>query len=564
MSFNNFNYMDGVPVKISEKYKPPPKVTIPQAVVNRLSNITEDQYESPEFTYNFQLEKQVIKKLAEWRKVREVERENRRERIRIYELQKCRDNEAKQKQLLTAVSYPSAEDLSSGSDNEDKEEENNKVNDKAPVADVVTTNNADQSNHHSRQSYDTILQPTVAIPLSSSYSTYSPSTVLIPSKINYSDFENDTSSPFDNIELKTINDLDILAQVLNDTQKHSVSNGELTDTASATATVVEEDSSSNKTPEQSPTVLSENSKGFQPPVAISQCNTSQESNFYYNSMVSQTQALHLQQQQHQTHQHHQYNMMNYETVKHHNNMEPCAADLYFNYNNLPEVSNHNYLYGNYTTPSTQLQIQNSSPVVMSAAVSMADHNNKYNNYPNGTFLNNYNCDSRYGMQSADSGTVCNAFIGNRLEANEIVSKSKSKSVPDILKELKDEIRDSEIRRTRNNSQTMVDQSKRNSADSAQSLPSPNQPSRSSSSSSTSFMKLSPSSQKLAKNISFMGFPLERVSKIAELYGNDDKKIIEHLIPLSELLDLGFDESKISEALIKFDNNKDKALDFLIS
>lgn len=42
------------------------------------------------------------------------------------------------------------------------------------------------------------------------------------------------------------------------------------------------------------------------------------------------------------------------------------------------------------------------------------------------------------------------------------------------------------------------------------------------------------------------------------------QIIEHLISLSELLDLGFDENKISDALIKFDNNKERALDFLIS
>lgn len=42
------------------------------------------------------------------------------------------------------------------------------------------------------------------------------------------------------------------------------------------------------------------------------------------------------------------------------------------------------------------------------------------------------------------------------------------------------------------------------------------------------------------------------------------QIIEHLIPLSELLDLGFDENKISDALLRFDNNKEKALDFLIS
>lgn len=39
-----------------------------------------------------------------------------------------------------------------------------------------------------------------------------------------------------------------------------------------------------------------------------------------------------------------------------------------------------------------------------------------------------------------------------------------------------------------------------------------------------FMKLSPSSQSLAKNISSMGFPLELVSRIAERFGNDDKKV----------------------------------------
>lgn len=42
------------------------------------------------------------------------------------------------------------------------------------------------------------------------------------------------------------------------------------------------------------------------------------------------------------------------------------------------------------------------------------------------------------------------------------------------------------------------------------------------------------------------------------------QIIEHLIRLGELLDLGFDEQQISDALLKFDNDKEKALDFLIS
>ena len=39
-----------------------------------------------------------------------------------------------------------------------------------------------------------------------------------------------------------------------------------------------------------------------------------------------------------------------------------------------------------------------------------------------------------------------------------------------------------------------------------------------------FNKLSQSSQNLATNISSMGFPLERVSRVVKLYGNDDKKV----------------------------------------
>lgn len=564
--------MDGVPVKISEKYKPPPKVTIPQAVTNRLSNLSDNYYDSPQLSYSFQLEKQVIKKLAEWKKVRETERENRRERIRLYELQKCRDNEAKQKQLLTAVSYPNAEDLSSSSSENDDEE-----GDK-PVENAVVKVTDHPNPHHVRQCFDTILQPTVASPLDSTYSTYSPSSNFIPSKINYSDFENDTSSPFDNIELKTINDLDILAQVLNDTQKHSAAEAgtskiiSVEDSQPTPSKLPSEHAPSVPSTVSSPSIVSESSKGFEQPssnIGISQSNVAQDPNFYYNSLVSQTQALHFQQQhpqQHPHHQHHQHQqhhnqyMMNYSTGAHHNNpINPISTDLYFNYNTLPDArNNHNYLYGNYNTPQT-LSLNSC------ADVGMANNTNKYNNYPNRGFLNNFNCDSRYDMQQIINDGIASAGYENRLEPNDNnAPKSKSKSVPDILKELKDEIRDSELRRTRNNSQTIDDHSKRNSADSAKSLPSPNQSSRSSSTSSTSFMKLSPSSQKLAKNISFMGFPLERVSKIAELYGNDDKKIVEHLIPLSELLDLGFDETKISEALVKFDNNKDKALDFLIS
>lgn len=110
--------------------------------------------------------------------------------------------------------------------------------------------------------------------------------------------------------------------------------------------------------------------------------------------------------------------------------------------------------------------------------------------------------------------------------------------------------------------------------------------------SPTYERLSISSRDLARNISSMGFPLEQVARTTEKFGKDDKKvwaipliwlsvmprkwlicfssishslqIIDHLIRLGELLDLGFEEQKISDALMKFDNNKEKALDFLIS
>lgn len=62
----------------------------------------------------------------------------------------------------------------------------------------------------------------------------------------------------------------------------------------------------------------------------------------------------------------------------------------------------------------------------------------------------------------------------------------------------------------------------------------------------------------------MGFNEDMVIRVLMRIGDNDKKIVEHLIVLSELLQMGFAEEKISEALIKFDNNKDQALDFLIS
>jgi uncharacterized UBP type Zn finger protein len=41
-------------------------------------------------------------------------------------------------------------------------------------------------------------------------------------------------------------------------------------------------------------------------------------------------------------------------------------------------------------------------------------------------------------------------------------------------------------------------------------------------------------------------------------------VVEHLLAMSDLLDLGFPESSVSKALLQCDNDRDKALDILIS
>lgn len=42
------------------------------------------------------------------------------------------------------------------------------------------------------------------------------------------------------------------------------------------------------------------------------------------------------------------------------------------------------------------------------------------------------------------------------------------------------------------------------------------------------------------------------------------QIVEHLLAMSDLLDLGFNEKDISNALFECDNDRDKALDKLIT
>lgn len=79
-----------------------------------------------------------------------------------------------------------------------------------------------------------------------------------------------------------------------------------------------------------------------------------------------------------------------------------------------------------------------------------------------------------------------------------------------------------------------------------------------------FDALPKNQQDMCRSISLMGFPLGRVVRTCQLLDGDHKKIVDHLLVLSELLDLGFQEKDISEALLQSGNDKEKALDILIS
>ncbi|GLV44044.1 uncharacterized protein CBL_12660 [Carabus blaptoides fortunei] len=62
----------------------------------------------------------------------------------------------------------------------------------------------------------------------------------------------------------------------------------------------------------------------------------------------------------------------------------------------------------------------------------------------------------------------------------------------------------------------------------------------------------------------MGCPLSRVARACQALDSNQKKIVEHLLAMTDLLDLGFPESPVVEVLLKCDSYRDEALDLLIT
>lgn len=392
----NANYMDGVPVKIAEKYKPPPFIyKLPQSLANKLNLDKNYYWNCPVNSYDFQLEQKALSKIEQWKRIRQRNKELRRERILRREEQRKKEDEDRQKNLLYSVSYPSTDDLSS-------DEEDEKVD--VDLKYKKNSKDISQSKETSPQicvtetisSFHNILQPTV-LSFNSSSNTNSAVTPVIKStyesklsnSFNYKDFEDDTSSPFDNIELKTINDLDVLAQVLHNTQIKYPADQKLIKNGAVV---------SNYNTNESPI----------------NCNSERE----YTISLSEA-----------------------ENIPKHNNLPR------FNYNLNSTQEAFTQLRDHYSISASEMLYNANLPPP-------STRTHLYNKIANSYDYSNL--ESKHSNQSSNKMNSDNSQPYDRLQTLADDQVNKSKSVPNILKELRDEIRNSEIRRYRNCSYNKVD------------------------------------------------------------------------------------------------------------
>ncbi|XP_023017359.2 uncharacterized protein [Leptinotarsa decemlineata] len=446
-------YTDNIKVKISERYKPPPRINI--AVTYAQSLIINKQTQDNIPKYEFTTERNVLDSLRNWKSVRATAFQERRTKI-----EKAREE-------MKRVALESAEQLD--------EVELKTVQETAIT--TCTNNNFiptytsvpfSTSINQSCMNYSTnnsILVPTQAtnhyshiltpVPLQNNENQQYSCKQHDKSPFNISDFENDTSSPFDNMELKSINDMEELAQVLNKEKKSY------------------------------------------------EMNTPVYSNFP-NAQPTSSQV----QPQYVGYPNNQFY-----------NIPPSISYM------QPPTTDYSQTNGYYYPQNQPLQQQYfySKPSTV---------------------------DYRYGTS---------------IQSTPFETKSSNcRSVPDIVKALEDEMENTCIGvQTPKNSFIRTSVTSQNSRPKSTDAVYP-RPKIKTDQLDDPFDLLTIKQQEICRQICSMGFPLPRVARTYKIFGNDQKKMVEHLLALTDLLDLGFPEKDVSDALVQCDNDRDKALDKLIS
>lgn len=477
------DFMDGVPVKISEKYKRPPRIELPYSVHEcpiRAQHIVDNV----KFCSNF--EKNVLGKLKELRSAKETKKNERRHRLQLLEEAKQKkldaiaaaEEEERLKQLnVSEVSYPSTDEISILTHDDkpdetcDKDLDNTVNSNVTDVTQPINTTTEPQLN---------ILQPiqvTANYPSNSLLDDPDPLQALkLNTKINriqynrnvetltYRDFENDTSSPFDNVELKTINDMELLAQVL-DSQRGS------------TASCIPQ-------PVMGQQFL---------PNCASQAQI-EAVTYLPNSYIEQpVQGPSLMYSSPQHYPHGYY-------VQDTENINLCNPNYQYYVPNSYSSSEPHYYSNEMPITSTGVQqVQNGStyiqqPFYYQGPYNVAQYQTPY--VPN---------------EAKETPTV-----------SQTVTKSRSRSVPDIVKELNDELAMVKLRANERSynvspapksdpTPVVIEKKPERRRKKSEHLPNP-------------FEKLSPKLQQMCQKIHGMGFPLDRVARICTLIGDNDKKV----------------------------------------
>lgn len=614
-----FSYMDGVPVKISEQYKPPRKVTLPVSYQHRFS------IETAAEEYDFALEHSVLQKMGEWRKGRKAAVENRRERIKTQEGATCEPQDTgvitSNPGVSPAPSPFSTAELSGGSyasstvASVSYPEPPSALTKPVSCTTLALTPVLHSISYCNPGSIPTP-QYSILTPVPITQSSIDTHTSKTANTFNISDFEADTSSPFDNMELKTINEMEELAHVLQP----------LSDSPSQIR---------HKPCDLDVTLIN----SYASPVSVynvdqvTLCNT-------FESNLKKGPAAHT----------HINGLTGYSVYGTNPRLKQQAVrnDSYFTMMShpydysvagMPLKSECTYCYPGQTWAAST----NAGHVDSTYTLAPVKQTNHIVTSENSTVVPQPSVASsgmvheavtvaRSGystLTSVNHPSLINgaSFPSTRNSSQDQHSPGRtlSKSVPDIVQELEKELKNkhgedsiSSLSRSSHTPPPRPNSFGSTGLENWKPWPdldspeqphpetkkSPSIPSHSESKPAVKstllnpFEDLSPTAQNLVKHISEMGFSLPRVARACQLLGEDDKKVVEFLLQIQcleeknypgdqaeralivnrynvshavkyleamvQLLDLGFPEDLVSDALVTSDNDRDRALDQLIS
>lgn len=493
------DHMDGVPVKISEKYKRPPRIELPYSLSEypaRAQNVVDSVQYCSTFEAN------VLSKLKELRSAKETKKNERRHRLQLLEEAKQKkldliaaaEAEERLKQLsVSEVSYPSTDEISAISPDEkaDKNCDTTSQDNSLETTDVIPPEAYPSSSNVEPLNILQPIQVQANYPQNSLLDDPDPLQELklhtkitkVPhyrnvDTLTFKDFEHDTSSPFDNVELKTINDMELLAQVLQS----------------------QRESATSCQPQQmyAPDPM------YTVPNCASQAQIEGITYLPNNYMEQPIQGPSVM-----------YSPQHY----------PVSNGYYVptdNCDNTMQMENVNAYMPNYQyyVPANPYNVD---PTYYTGQVTSTG---EVNNMPNGSTyipepyyyqyppLNMQYPPNSYTIQNKNNENTNPSPILN-------TAKSRSRSVPDIVKELNEELVSAKLRANErsynaspapktlhpSSSERREERRRRKS----ENLPNP-------------YDKLSPKLQAMCQKIHGMGFPLDRVARVCTLVGDSDKKV----------------------------------------